>query len=334
MSVQEFQAAEVTAKRFHEEIVAAAQPAVLRGLVRNWPLVQAGREGPEALCRYLRPFDRGQSARAMLAPPRANGRFFYNEDLSGFNFRTQTVKIGAALDLLLSLAGDERPSALAVQSVPVWKNLTGLDRENRMPLLPEGVEPRIWIGNAVTVAAHYDPSENIACVVAGRRRFTLFPPDQVANLYPGPFEITPAGPIISMVDFDAPDLERHPGFAMAMAKAVVADLEAGDVLYIPYLWWHHVRSVERVNMLVNYWWTPPAPAYCHPVEAMLHAMLAIKSLPPPHREAWRSMFSHFVFEDDGETGAHLPPERRGIQGSVSDEAARKVRTGLARTLSQ
>ena len=334
MTIREFNGADMTAKRFHQELLPAAQPAVFRGLLADWPLVRAGVEGPEALFGYLRRFDRGQPVRAMLAPARVNGRFFYNEDISGFNFRSDPVKIGSALDFLLASVNDERPSAFAVQSVPVWNNLTGLDRENRMPLLPEGVEPRVWIGNAVTVAAHFDPSENLACVVSGRRRFTLFPPDQVANLYPGPFELNPAGPIISMVDFDAPDLERHPGFAAAMHAATVVDLQPGDVLYIPYLWWHHVRSVERVNMLVNYWWTPPTLPHCHPVEAMMHAMLALNTAPEPHRAAWRSIFDHYVFGVDGPPGTHLPPERRGIQGEVSEDMARGLRRNLAQTLSR
>ena len=144
-------------------------------------------------------------------------------------------------------------------------------------------------------------------------------------------ELTPAGPIISMVDFDSPDLERYPNFPSAMEAALTVDLEPGDVLYIPYLWWHHVRSIERVNMLVNYWWTPPAPPDCHPLPAMLNVMLALKYLPEPHRAAWRSLFDHFVFEDHGAPGTHLPADRRGVQGAISEDAARGLlRSGLMR----
>src|SRR3546814_4100254 len=72
---------------------------------------------------------------------------------------------------------------------------------------PDAV-PRVWIGNATHVSTHYDVSSNLACVVAGRRRFTLFPPDQIANLYVGPLDVTMAGQPASMVDLAAPDLTQ------------------------------------------------------------------------------------------------------------------------------
>lgn len=322
----------VTPDGLREHILSAAGPAVFRGLVAAWPVVHAGRESPEALTAYMKRFDRGSSVNAMFGSPGIRGRFHYNDDLSGFNFRRGPVQLGGALDLLLEYAREENPSSLAVQSVPVRETMPGFELENRMPLLGDAVEPRVWIGNAVTVAAHHDPSENIACVVAGRRRFTLFPPDQVANLYMGPFELTPAGPAVSMVDFDAPDLKRFPRFEGALRSAMVVDLEPGDALYIPYLWWHHVRSTERVNMLVNYWWAPADQGRGRPVDALMHAMLAVRDLPPAHREAWRIMFDQYVFERNGAPADHVPEARRGVMGRLDVATVKGVRAALARTL--
>lgn len=325
----------VTPSQFREEILPQGEPVLMRGLVRDWPIVKAGLASPQDFCSYLRRFDRGASVTTMMGAPGIGGRFFYSDDLTGFNFRQETAKLASVLDFLLTYLDDPKPSAMAAQSVPVGENLPGLQIENRMPLLGPEVDPRIWIGNRAMVAAHHDPSENIACVVAGRRRFTLFPPSQVGNLYPGPFELTPAGASISMVDFEAPDFERHPAFAHALAAAQVAEMEPGDALYIPYHWWHHVSSLERFNALLNYWWSPPSAGRGAPRDALFHAMVAIRDLPPSHRAAWREMFEHYVFKTTGpEPGAHLPAPRRGIVGALDGDLARTIRAMLSKLLAR
>src|SRR3546814_19855372 len=105
-------------------------------------------------------------------------------------------------------------------------------------------------------------------ISVGRRRFTLFPPDQFANLYLGPIDNTPAGRTVSLVDFDAPDLVAHPRFAEAMAQARTVELDPGAAVFIPSLWWHHVEGLAPIHILLNYWWRdtpaclrqpPPAP---------------------------------------------------------------------------
>ena len=330
--VHEISATDFDAALFHHEIVPAYRPVVVRGLVKDWPAVRAARDGPDRLIAYLKGFDGGIPVATKTAPPMVKGRFSYDDDVDGFNYRKERMNIGAALDTLLALATEASPPAFAVQSARARQYFPGFDRENRLPLLPDSVAPRLWIGNAVTVAAHYDTVENIACCAAGRRRFTLFPPEQACNLYPGPFERTPAGPIVSMVDFDAPDPVRFPRFGEAMAAAVAADLEPGDALYIPYLWWHHVRSLDRLNLLVNFWWKTGAKAHEFGSEALLLAMMSIKNLPESRRRAWRALFDHYVFGDNGAPGMHLPAGRRGIQDAITAEEAAALRTGIAQKL--
>jgi len=330
--IREIPAGDANAARLQGEIVTAYRPVVFRGLVKDWPVVQAGLAGPEALAAYLKRFDAGIPVMTKTAPAEVKGRFFYGPDVTGFNYSKERMHVGDALDTLLGLVGKEDPPSFAIQSIQARHHLPGFDAENRLPMLPDSVAPRVWIGNAVIVSAHYDPQENIACCAAGHRRFTLFPPDQTRNLYPGPFELTPAGPIVSMVDFDKPDYHLYPGFSDAMAAALVVDLEPGDALYIPYLWWHHVRSLDPVSMLVNFWWQPGAATQDYGAEALLLAMMSIKTLPPSHRDAWRALFDHYVFEDHGPPGVHLPAERRGVQGEMSPKAAAMLRADIARRL--
>jgi len=321
---------------FRNEILPNGQPVVIRGLVQDWPIVQAGKTSSEAFCQYIRQFDRGYEVGTAYGAPSVNGRIFYNEDLSGLNCRMEQAKLSGSLDYLLDHIDDDPAPTLAIQSVVISRYLPGLQLENALNpgLVPDGIDARLWLGSRATIAAHHDPSENIACCVAGSRRFTLFPPEQIANLYMGPFELTPAGAAISMVDFEQPDYTAYPRFKIAQEAAVVADLEPGDALYIPYLWWHHVRALDKINGLVNYWWAEPDVARGDPRNAMFHAMLSIKSLPPPHRDAWRAMFEHYVFENDGETGTHLPEERRGVLGDMKPDALKRMRMALSRALSR
>lgn len=202
----------IDAARFRDEILPAGQPAILRGLVADWPAVAAARRSDEAMVAYLEDLDSGAPVSVLSAGPEIGGRFFYSQDLRGLNFERDEMPLPRALAALLELRPVARPPAIAVQSTPTPGALPGFAEANRTDLLDEKIAPRIWIGNAITTATHFDMSHNIACAVAGRRRFTLFPPDQLKNLYLGPFDFTPAGPPVSMVDLAAPDLERYPNF--------------------------------------------------------------------------------------------------------------------------
>ena len=322
----------IDAELFRTRILPGARPAVLRNLVADWPAVQAGRRSASALADYIRGFASGTPVQFIVGPPTIRGRFFYNETLSGLNFAQRQGTVGQVLDLLLEQHGRTDPPAIALQSVPEPQALPGFSRANPSPLLPDDVVARLWIGNAATVQTHYDMNDNLACAVGGRRRVILFPPEQTANLYVGPFERTPAGPPVSMVPVLDADLDRYPRFAVAWAEAEIAELEPGDALFIPYMWWHHVQSLDPFSVLVNYWWNPAA-AEVQPLHALIHAMIAVRDLPPSQRQAWRAMFEALVFEAGETPGGHLPEGFRGVQGRLPAEGLAELRTILARNLS-
>jgi hypothetical protein len=324
----------VSAAQFREEILPSLNPVVLRGLVADWPAVHAGRDSPQAIANYLRGFDTGASADTMIGDPAIGGRFFYNDELTGHNFQRRPQRIVASIERLLTLLEEPNPEALYVGAVPTPASMPGFTRDNTLALVDATAVPRVWLCNRVTVQTHYDISHNIACVVAGRRRFTLFPPEQLVNLYVGPLEFTLAGQPISMVRLDQPDFERYPRFREALATAQVADLEPGDALFVPYMWWHHVESRERFNVLVNYWWDETPPWQGSPFEALLHGIMAVRSLPPDKREIWRKVFDHYVFQAGGDPVAHLTQRQRGIQGAASPQLAEIIRAQLIQTLSR
>jgi hypothetical protein len=318
----------VERRRFDEEIRPTGQPAILRGLVAHWPAVTAAEISPETLVAYLMERHAEQPLTALVGDPEIGGRFFYREDVRAFNFNRGQTTLGAFLGRLLRDRDNPHPYAIAIQSVPIPPVLPGFERENAMDLLDPSVVPRAWIGNAIRVAPHYDLKENIGCVVAGRRRFTLFPPEQISNLYPGPLELTPAGTPVSMVDLQNPDLDRHPRFREAAAVAQTATLEPGDAIYIPYHWWHAVDSLAPVNLFVNYWWNDAPDDLGSPYDTLMHALLSLRDLPDDQRSIWRTVFDHYVFCTSGDPAEHLPPEARGILGPAAPERTRRIKATL------
>ena len=176
--------------------------------------------------------------------------------------------------------------------------------------------------------------ENVGIVVAGRRRFTLFPPDELKNLYVGPLELTPAGTPVSLVDLHNPDLERFPRFSEALKRAQVSELEPGDAIYIPFHWWHGVDSLEPVNFFVNYWWNDARAGAGNPYDALLHAVYAIKTLPPDQRAVWRMVFDHYIFGLNGDPVEHLPEHARGMLGDVTGEQLLRMQATLRQLLNR
>lgn len=297
-------------------IAAAERPVAIRGLAAAWPAVAAAWEGDEAIAAYLSARDSGRALTVLVAPPEVAGRYFYDDAMRGLNFGTEKMPMRALLARLLALREESGAPGLYAGSTPTSQSVASFAAENPLPVDPRDVDPRIWVGNASRIAPHYDMAENIAVVVAGRRRFTLYPPEQIVNLYVGPVERTVAGQPTSMVDPDNPDLERFPRFAEARRHAQVAELGLGDAIYIPPMWWHHVRAEGALNVLVNYWFGQPADRF--PFAALMLALHSIRDLPDAERRAWRAWFDHYVFgEGARDAAAHLPPHARGVLGPPS-----------------
>lgn len=318
--------------QFDAEIRAAGQPAILRGLGAAWPAVQAAKQSDAAAAQYLLSFGPRHPVPVILGAPEIGGRFFYSADMQGMNFTEGQVTLAAFLDRVLQEDASEHPFAIAVQSQILPQLLPGFAEANRIDLIDAPVSPRIWMGNRIQVAPHYDLSENVGVVMAGRRRFTLFPPDQLPNLYPGPLEFTPAGTPVSMVDPHNPDLERYPLFAEAAKHAQSAVLEPGDAIYIPFHWWHGVDSLDAVNIFINYWWSPAPAGLGKPYDALMHALFAFRGLPDDQRAAWRMVFDNYVF--GGDPVAHLPEHAKGVLGPVTPEKLARMRATLRQILGQ
>lgn len=132
---------------------------------------------------------------------------------------------------------------------------------------PSEITRLLWIGPADTVTPyHWDPYSNIYCQVSGVKYLELVPPDCSDRMYAyssapltNTSRVMPADVLVHAVDTAA-----YPEFPKkAQQRASIIPLEQkrhhailgpGDAVFIPYAWWHYVRSMS-VGVSVSNWFT-------------------------------------------------------------------------------
>jgi len=308
----------VTAEQFLSEVVSACKPVVIRNAVTQWPVVNAAMTSPHALQDYLLKYDVGRETEVFFGRPEINGNYYYSSDMTGFNFEKRLMRFSDALNILTTTIGQSDKPSVYVGSIPSNAYLPGFAEQNQLSFIKSSVVPRIWLGHASVVSTHFDVYDNIACVIAGKRRFTLFQPEAISSLYVGPIDNTMAGQPVSLAASSPFSPEKYPLFENVREKAIVAELDTGDALYLPKLWWHKVESLSSFNGLVNYWWDATAYGPDAPYTSLLLSMITIAERPLNERLAWKQFFDHYVFRSDGHPLRHLPAEQHGILGPLKN----------------
>lgn len=312
-----------------EEILLSNEPLLLKNFVHDWPLVKEAKKSDSAVISYLRNFDAKKPLTAMTGDPSIKGRIFYNEDLSGFNFDYRRVSLEEIFQKLTECSKLEEPPMIYVGSTNIDNWLPGFREENDITLGKHQPIASLWIGNRSRVAPHYDFPTNIACSVAGKRRFTFFSPEHLDNLYVGPIDFSPAGQPISLVDLLDPDYEKFPKYRNAESDAIVADLDVGDAVLIPSMWWHHVEARNDLNVLVNYWWRTTPNFMGSPLNVLQHAIMGLRDLPDEQRGIWKSLFDYYVFNQKEENISHIPENARGALNPMDENIADKIKNVLS-----
>nr|WP_136250529.1 cupin-like domain-containing protein [Ningiella ruwaisensis] len=310
------------------EMLTQTEPFVMRGLVNDWPIVQCANNHEKA--ELLLKMSANKAVPAWVAPAQEKGRFFYDKDMKGFNFAQKNLFFNDVLNWLIDNQAETDKATLYLGSTSIDYILPSYREQHDIPCLNHAPLVSLWMGNRSRVAAHFDATDNVACVLAGERTFTLFAPDQWDNLYVGPIEFNPAGQAISLVDFDNPDFKRFPKFKHALENGYEVRLKPGDGIFIPSMWWHSVKAHGAFNLLQNYWWRQAPEEAANPTDALVHALLGIKALPKAQREAWKAIFDKLVF--DAESAEHIPEHARGFLGDLDEKQARRMRQLLKRQL--
>jgi hypothetical protein len=322
----------VDAAQWLSQQVQDGQPLVIRGAVAGLEAVARSQADPYALLDYLLPMARALETEAFEGPSDPQGTYAYGERPGGFNFDRRTVRFDAALAALRRGPGDGAGRSLYIGSLPIASYLPAWDRELALDFVPATASRRLWIGHPSRIPMHFDTLDNVACVVAGRRRFLLVPPDAIGGLYVGPVDHTMAGQPVSLASLAPAGDPRYPLFAQAMARAQVAELQPGDALFLPKLWWHEVTATSPLNAMVNHWWDATAAGPDSPYTALMLAMITLAERPLPERLAWRAFFDHYVFRPQGHPLAHLPESGHGILGPLKPENYGRIRAWVMRLL--
>ena len=313
-----------------DQLFAAEGPIILRGLVSDWSLVKAGEQSPGKAMEILQSHSSKKPVGVYIAPPEAEARFFYNQDCTGFNYQSKYLQLSDIFAQIREAENNPDHSYYYMNSLTLDNCFPGLRAANDLSFDHQAFtnnQPlsKVWVGTESIAAAHYDVPSNLACCVLGARRFTLFPPEQIHNLYPGPLEPTPGGQVITMVDLKNPDFERFPRVRRALEAAVVVDLQPGDAVYYPSMWWHQVEALSPFNIMINFWWLR-SPAYMgNPMDIVMHAIMGIRDRPEAEKNAWREVFEYYIFGPADTPREHLPTSIQGALGELDDDSIRRLR---------
>ncbi|KAG0332466.1 Lysine-specific demethylase 8 [Podila humilis] len=168
---------------------------------------------------------------------------------------------------------DQIPRLRRDIDIPDYCLVEPLDQNGYNP--PDDILLNAWFGPRGTVSPmHTDPFHNLLTQVVGRKYVRLYAPSESDKLYcygsgcngsaegqeqepepePEPERereetMTMLGNT-SQVNVEQPDLSQHPLFVQA--AYVEAILEPGEMLYIPFAWWHYIRSLST-SFSVSFW---------------------------------------------------------------------------------
>lgn len=327
-----------------DDLFATNKPILLKGLVRDWPLVKLSSEhndidAQEAVIESLLKHDSHQPFVVYKGKHSIDAKFSYNETCTGFNFDSVRSNFKQVIERICSQLSQDEHDYLYVNSLRLDQGFPSLSSSHSLnfdhsEFTNNQPVAKIWLGTESVAAGHFDIPRNIACCVFGKRRFTLFEPKHVDNLYPGPLSPTPGGQVVTMADLNKPNLNAYPKLDRALKDAYVVDMEPGDALYYPSMWWHQVQAMDRFNVMINFWWMT-APAYMgNPMDVLSHAMLSLRDRPSDEKKAWKALFDYYVFGDTENVTQHLPPACHGALAPIDEVSARRLRAMLLNNLNR
>jgi hypothetical protein len=219
-------------------IVHADRPVILTGVATNW----------EAFGRWNLPYFREAFGDQTLTVTTAS-----DDAAPGlFDWRETQNQQSTLRDYLTMLEGCDGEPRQYLAGLPISDVSPELLKHFDDPEFAEqriDWEPMLFFGaRGSKTVLHYDQYYNLHALLTGSKRLLLVDHRQIRNVYPErPWRYCLN---YSRVDVDNPDYERWPRFQAA--EALEAELEAGEVIFIPSFWWHRVHTLE-LSIALAFW---------------------------------------------------------------------------------
>ncbi|XP_077302822.1 jumonji domain containing 7 [Arctopsyche grandis] len=274
---------EITSLDFHRKYVSKNIPVLLKNYISHWPATKLWNSD------YFRKIMPNKNVKVALTPNGYADGIAYDPDTKQEYF-VVPYEQEMAMSEFLNYLDEKRPGFIPyiqtqnsnlTEDFEELMNDVNLDIDKATEAFgkrPDAVN--FWMGDSRAITSmHKDPYENMYCVIDGWKEFILIPPTDLPFVpykvfpsatyeminYPASptFKIQPlcsqpnddeySSDKIKWIDIDPlyPDFKKHAEFKMAHRFTV--RVEKGDCLYLPSLWFHHVKQSHRC-IAVNYWY--------------------------------------------------------------------------------
>jgi hypothetical protein len=214
----------ISKEDFYQNYVLKQKPVVVEQLTSEWPAFDKWK------LEYI------QEIAGDKTVPLYDDRPVTHKD--GFNEAHATMKMSDYINLLL-----KEPTNYRIFLYNLMKEVPQLKEDFKWPdiglRLVKQLPMLFFGGENSRVFMHYDIdySNILHFHFHGKKRCVLFAPDQTPYLYKVPHALISREDI----DFDQPDFEKWP--ALAHAQGLVAELNHGEMLYMPEGYWHYMKYI-------------------------------------------------------------------------------------------
>lgn len=134
------------------------------------------------------------------------------------------------------------------------KIFEGMNQEYKLPEnLPNNFfDQKVWVYSRGSVTPmHFDVMDTFLVQGKGSKKVYFMKPG-TRHMYA--FDFFSKSAHFSPIDARQIDLEKFP--RLKGSKIYYTEVEEGDVLYIPFGWWHQLEGVGEMNFALAYWYYP------------------------------------------------------------------------------